>query len=194
MNALHVEPRYFFPKRYADTVQRLRVASGFLLLLAFAWFSKPNWCSILLGIPLSLAGLAMRAWAAGHLVKNEQLATTGPYAYMRNPLYAGTLLTAAGIVVACRSLILGGIFAAVFVLVYLPVIELEEQHLRSLFPDYAEYALRVNRFLPLRRWTARKQGFSGYVYVRNEEYKALLGFTVALCWMLFKMWLANRPR
>jgi protein-S-isoprenylcysteine O-methyltransferase Ste14 len=194
VNGVRTEPRYLFPKKYADIVQRLRVASGFLLLLAFAWLSNPTSHSILVGVPISLAGLAIRAWAAGHLVKNQQLATAGPYAYMRNPLYAGTLLTAAGIVVACRSLALGAIFVAVFVSVYLPVIELEEQHLRILFPNYAEYASRVNRFLPFRRWTGRKQRFSGSVYWRNEEYKALLGFAIAICWMIFKMWLARRPR
>lgn len=194
MNAAQTPPRYLFPKRYADAVQRLRVASGFLLLIAFAWFSNPTWSSMLRGLPIALAGLAIRAWAAGHLVKNEQLATTGPYAYMRNPLYAGTLLTAAGIVIACRSLLLAVVFAAAFLLVYLPVIELEEQHLRKLFSSYGEYASQVNRFLPFRKWEGGEGRFSGAVYLRNEEYKAALGFAIAVAWMIFKRWLATRPR
>ena len=40
----------------------------------------------------------LRAWAAGHLAKNSQLARSGPYASVRNPLYIGTLLVAAGLV------------------------------------------------------------------------------------------------
>ena len=90
MNAVGSAPRNLFPKRYADVVQRFRVAAGFILLLTFAWFSNPTLKSMLFGIPLCLSGLGIRAWAAGHLIKNEQLATTGPFAYVRNPLYAGT--------------------------------------------------------------------------------------------------------
>jgi protein-S-isoprenylcysteine O-methyltransferase Ste14 len=192
MRTAQSPPRYLFPKSYADVVQRLRVASGFVLLFTFAWFSQPTLESMLIGIPISVAGLAMRAWAAGHLVKNERLATGGPYAYMRNPLYAGTLLAAAGIVVACRSALLAWIFATAFILVYLPVIELEEQHLRKLFPNYDEYASRVNRLLPIRKWPGNKDRFSVAVYLRNEEYKAALGFGVAAIWMTLKYWLATR--
>lgn len=194
MNTLESQPRYLFPKRYADAVQRLRVASGFVLLFAFAWFSKPTLQSMFFGIPLCFAGLAIRAWAAGHLIKNERLATTGPYAYMRNPLYAGTLLVAAGIVVASRSVVLGFMFAAAFLLVYLPVIELEEQHLRNLFPEYAWYATTVNRFLPARKWGGRVARFSTGVYLRNQEYKAAAGFAIALLWMVFKYCLGVRSR
>lgn len=193
MNSVeNAAPRYLFPKPYADAVQRLRVASGFILLLTFAWFSHPSVGSMAIGIPISLLGLAIRAWAAGHLVKNERLATTGPYAYMRNPLYAGTLLAAAGLVVACRSVVLAVIAAAVFLLVYLPVIELEEQHLRELFASYPVYAARVNRFLPFRRGQGEPGRFSTAVYRRNQEYKAALGFGVAVLWMLFKYWLSIR--
>src|SRR5689334_18106693 len=86
-----IEPKvkYWFPKSYADLVQRLRVAFGFLLLLAFAWLSHPSGMSILVGIPVSVLGLLLRGCAAGHLAKDRALATTGPYSYIRNPLYAG---------------------------------------------------------------------------------------------------------
>jgi protein-S-isoprenylcysteine O-methyltransferase Ste14 len=194
VNTVEAQPRYLFPKRYADAVQRLRVASGFVLLFTFAWFSNPTLQSMLLGVPICLAGLAVRAWAAGHLIKNERLATTGPYGYIRNPLYAGTLLVAAGIVAASRSLVLGVIFAAAFLLVYLPVIELEEQHLRRLFPEYNAYSAKVNRFLPFRKWHGRAGHFSKAVYSGNQEYKAAAGFAVALLWMIFKCWLSVRFR
>ncbi|MCP5112635.1 MAG: isoprenylcysteine carboxylmethyltransferase family protein, partial [bacterium] len=135
--------RYWFPKPYADVVARLRVPSGFLLVAVFAWLSQPSLDSLAWGIPISIAGLLIRAWAAGHLAKNRRLTNTGPYAYVRNPLYIGTLLVAAGLVVAARELWVAIIFGAVFLLVYLPVIELEEQHLRKLFPAYAQYAQAV---------------------------------------------------
>jgi protein-S-isoprenylcysteine O-methyltransferase Ste14 len=112
-----------FPKPYADAVARLRVPSGFLVVAVFAWFSRPTPLSLEIALPVSLMGLALRAWAAGCLAKNRQLATGGPYAYTRNPLYLGTLLVAAGLSIAARSPGLGALFAAVFFLVYLPVIQ-----------------------------------------------------------------------
>lgn len=182
-------PRYWFPKRYADLVQRLRVAFGFLLLIAFAWFSQPSTWSMFIGIPISILGLLLRAWASGHLAKDQQLATSGPYAYLRNPLYAGTLSVALGIVIASRSVWLAVIFSAAFLFVYLPAIELEEQHLRELFPDYQLYARRVYRFLPLKRWPGNNARFSWALYRKNEEYKGLLGLLAALAWLISKRWL-----
>lgn len=181
-------PQYVFPKSYADRVQRLRVAFGFVLLIAFAGLAEPSWTSLLVGLPVSLLGLWLRAWSAGHLAKNEQLATTGPYAYIRNPLYVGTLIVALGIVIASRNLWLAGIFAAVFFLVYLPAIELEEQHLRNLFPSYASYARAVRRFLPRGTWSDAATRFSWALYRKNQEYKALLGFLIAVAWLVWKCW------
>ena len=181
------EIRYWFPKPYADFVARLRVPCGFLLLVAFAWLSRPNAVSMQVGLPVACVGLLLRGWAAGHLAKNQRLATGGPYAYMRNPLYAGTLTVAAGIVIAARDWWLAAIFAAVFLLVYLPVIELEEQHLRNIFPDYAPYAEEVCRLLPFRRWEGVRSRFSWTLYQKNEEYKALLGFLCAVAWLLFRL-------
>src|SRR5438309_9158824 len=137
-----------FPKPYADTVARLRVPSGFLIVVVFGWLSRPTPESLALGVPMSLLGLALRAWAAGCLAKNRQLATGGPYAYTRNPLYIGTLLVAAGLAIAARSPWLAALFAAVFLFVYLPVIQNEEQHLRKIFPEYAAYADRVPALWP----------------------------------------------
>jgi protein-S-isoprenylcysteine O-methyltransferase Ste14 len=183
-------PQYLFPKSYADRVQRLRVAFGFVLLAAFAWLAEPTRTSMLMGLPISVLGLLLRGWSAGHLAKNEQLATSGPYAYVRNPLYLGTLTVAAGIVVASRNLWLAVIFAAVFFLVYLPAIELEEQHLRNIFPAYTGYAQTVYRFVPLRKWAAAGARFSWALYRRNQEYKAVIGFMIAVLWLAWKCWRA----
>jgi protein-S-isoprenylcysteine O-methyltransferase Ste14 len=109
-----------FPKPYADAVAKLRVPSGFLLVAAFAWLAAPDLHSLAIGVPVSIAGLLLRAWAAGHLAKNSELATGGPYSYVRNPLYVGTLLVAAGLVIATRRIELAVLFAIVFLFVYLP--------------------------------------------------------------------------
>jgi protein-S-isoprenylcysteine O-methyltransferase Ste14 len=175
-----------FPKPYADRVAKLRVPFGFLLVAAFAWFSQPTLWSLAIGLPVSFCGLALRAWAAGNLEKNARLAQSGPYAWMRNPLYVGTLLVAAGLVVASRSIGLGILFAAVFGLIYLPVIQLEEQHLRALFPEYEAYAQRVPALLPRPRMGSG--AFRPQLYVKNREYEALLGFMAGAALLLWKAW------
>jgi protein-S-isoprenylcysteine O-methyltransferase Ste14 len=178
-----------FPKPYADFVARLRVPSGFLIVIVFAWFSAPTPQSMLWGVPISLAGLVLRAWAAGCLAKNERLATGGPYAYTRNPLYIGTLLVAAGLAIAARSVWLAALFAAVFLFVYLPVIQNEEQHLRKLFPEYAAYAGRVPALWP-RLTPAPSESpnpFRAALYIRNQEYQAGLGFLAGILFLLWKL-------
>lgn len=176
-----------FPKPYADFAQRLRVPAGFVLLVAFAWLSQPSLFSMEAGLPIALCGLFLRAWAAGHLAKNQDLATSGPFAYVRNPLYLGTLITAAGLVAAAREFRLALLFAVVFLLVYLPAIELEEQHLRSIFPAYGDYAARIHRFLPVAKWPGAGKAFSLPLYRKNEEYKALIGFFIAVAWLIRKL-------
>jgi protein-S-isoprenylcysteine O-methyltransferase Ste14 len=177
---------YLFPKPYADFVQRLRVACGFLLLVTFAWLSRPSPGSMLAGLPISVLGLLLRAWAAGHLAKDRELAVSGPYAYVRNPLYAGTLIAALGIVIASRAIALAIIFAAIFFLVYLPAIELEEQHLREIFPTYEEYGNTISRFVPATKWSGASKGFSWALYRKNEEYKAAIGFLIATGWLIWR--------
>jgi len=178
-----------FPKPYADRVAKLRVPSGFLIVVVFAVFSQPTARSLAIGLPISVLGLALRAWAAGSLAKNQRLATGGPYAYTRNPLYIGTLLVAAGLAIACRSLWLGALFAAVFLLVYLPVIQLEEQHLRRLFPEYAAYAGQVPALFPrLTNFSQKNPSpFRVSLYLMNKEYQAGVGFIAGMLFLLWKM-------
>lgn len=165
-----------FSKPYADAVAKLRVPCGFVLVAAFLWLSAPTWISLAAGLPVSIAGLVVRGWAAGHLEKNTTLGDSGPYAYVRNPLYLGTLTVAAGFVIASRRWELGMLFAGVFLLIYLPVVELEEQHLRSLFSGYADYARRVPKLVPLISPAKCSKHFQWSLYRRNREYEALLGF------------------
>jgi protein-S-isoprenylcysteine O-methyltransferase Ste14 len=178
-----------FPKPYADVVARLRVPSGFLVVAVFAWFSQPTARSLEFGLPVSLVGLALRAWAAGCLAKNQELATGGPYAYTRNPLYLGTLLVAAGLAISARSSGLGALFAAVFIFVYLPVIQNESEYLHVLFRDYAAYAAAVPLLLP--RVTAHRQGkvnpFRFGLYLKNQEYNAGVGFAAGMLFLLWKL-------
>lgn len=160
--------------------------AGFVMVAAFAWFAHPDMKSLAIGVPFSACGIALRAWAAGHLAKNQRLATSGPYAFTRNPLYLGTLIAALGLATAARSPGLAALFAALFALVYLPAIELEEQHLSAILPGYTEFASRVPLLIP--RWPAQfgADRFSAALYRKNREYQALLGWLLGIAWLAVK--------
>ncbi len=181
-----------FPKPYADLVQKLRVPIGLVVAAGFGWFAHPSGVSLLFGLPLAAAGLTLRAWAAGHLRKNQRLTTSGPYAWVRNPLYVGTLLAAGGCLIAAAQPVLAWVTLIAFLLIYTPVVEQEEQHLRKLFPEYEEYSRRVPQFVPRSPSERSGQRFAFEIYRRNKEYKALLGFLWAYAFLGLKAIFASR--
>jgi protein-S-isoprenylcysteine O-methyltransferase Ste14 len=177
-----------FPKRYAEIAARSRVPAGFAVAIAFLALAHPSWLSLSAGAAIALLGLALRAWAAGHLAKYESLSTSGPFAYLRNPLYVGTLMVGVGFAVAGARAGIGVLLVAVFVMLYLPVIEEEESYLRKKFPEYADYERRVPRLWPKpsRGRSASRARFRFDLYLRNQEYQALAAFLVVLALLAAK--------
>jgi len=176
---------------------RLRVPLGFLFALAYLWLARPVWWSIALGAGLVIAGLVVRGLASGHIQKNAALATTGPYAYTRNPLYLGSILIAVGFLVSALDAPITFATAVLFVVIYLPVIRAEEAYLRSAFAEYADYSANVPRLLPrltpYRAGTTEGQGeFSRALYMRHREYNAILGSLVVMVALILKMVLVHR--
>ena len=147
---------------------------------------------VLAPILVALAGLAVRGWAAGHLRKNQELAVSGPYAHVRNPLYVGTLLTGIGFGIAGAHLGIAAVMLAFFLLYYLPVVEEEESHLRKILQGYEEYAQRVPRLLPtlLPRYRS-ETGFSFAQYRKNREYQAFYGFLALMAILALKAGLSQ---
>src|SRR6185503_347620 len=72
--------------------RRIRVPLGFAFAVIYLWLAHPTPRSIVAGICVTIVGLLTRAVASGHVKKNEELTTSGPYAYTRNPLYLGSLV------------------------------------------------------------------------------------------------------
>src|SRR5499427_2169034 len=104
---------------WARVATRSRVPLGFLFAAAYLWWARPTWLSLGIGIVLIAVGVIIRAMASGHIRKNAELATTGPYAYTRNPLYLGSIVIALGFVVMARNVWIGLGAVAMFVFVYL---------------------------------------------------------------------------
>ncbi len=175
---------------WAKIARRIRVPLGFVFALLYFWLARPTWRFIALGSVLILPGLLIRALASGHVRKNEALATSGPYAYTRNPLYLGSLLIGIGFAVAARNWWVGVVLVVMFFAIYLPVIRDEEAFLRVKFPEFAEYARRVPRMFP-RIAPARLNdgggGFSLDLYLKHREYNALLGALAMIAALVLRM-------
>lgn len=179
---------------WSRIARRIRVPLGFAFAVLYVWWAHPNWQFLALGAVLILPGLAIRALASGHVRKNEALATSGPYAYTRNPLYLGSLLIGIGFAVAARSWWVGAVLVVLFVAIYMPVIRAEERFLREKFPEFEDYARRVPRMLP--RLTAAGSldaagGFSIQLYMKHREWNALLGSVLLIGALIIKMTLVR---
>lgn len=165
-------------------MQRWRVPLGFLCGALFIWFARPIPLTLGIGGGVALIGLALRAWAAGHIRKNAALATSGPYSYTRNPLYLGSFLLGVGFTIASGQPLLAIPFAALFLGIYYPVMRVEAADLAQLFgEDYQEYAsavpLFVPRLIPYRDEKTRDVKFDASLYLRYREYRAALGLLIA---------------
>jgi protein-S-isoprenylcysteine O-methyltransferase Ste14 len=175
-------------KRYKELAARSRVPLGFVLLLVYAVFARPTLPRLIAGASIALAGILLRAWATGHLDKNRDLCTSGPYAYTRNPLYLGTAVAAAGFALAGGEWWIAALFAVVLGFVYWPVVIEEESHLLNLFPSFQDYAQRVPRFWPsLRPASPSPARFRMALYRQNQEYNAAAGYMIGLGLLLWKM-------
>ena len=180
-------------------MQRWRVPLGFICAGVFMVLADAHARSLFVGGAIALGGLVIRAWSSGHIRKNDALATSGPYAYTRNPLYLGSFILGLGFTVAASGrwwlfFVLGGTFAALFLGIYLRVMRVEAATLVGLFgEEYENYARAVPLFFP--RLTPYRGGrtsgikFDAGLYMRYREYRAALGLVVAWCLLALKAFL-----
>jgi protein-S-isoprenylcysteine O-methyltransferase Ste14 len=177
---------------WSRIARRIRVPLGFVFAVLYFWLARPGWSFLLLGTLLVAPGLLIRGLASGHVRKNEALATSGPYAYTRNPLYLGSLLMGVGFAVAARSWWVGLALIVLFFAIYMPVIRDEESYLRQKFPEFEEYARRVPRLIPRRARGEESKNepsseFSRELYLKHREYNALLGAVAMMAGLAMKM-------
>ena len=178
-------------RRGGTWIQRWRVPLGFVCAAAFIFLARPTPVALLIGASVSLLGLAFRAWASGHIRKNDRLATSGPYAFTRNPLYFGSFLLGLGFTIASGRLVLGLLFAALFLGIYLPVMRVEGSTMAVLFgEEYELYRRSVPLFFPritpFRQSESARIKFDRTLYLRYREYRAALGLVIAWGLLLIK--------
>lgn len=180
---------------YSEAAKRLRLPLGFLLGVIYLATAQPKPLTLAVGGTIALIGVIVRAWASGHISKNERLATTGPYAHTRNPLYFGSFLIAAGFAIAAHWALLL-LVVAFFVLIYAPTMEREKANIAERFPaEYEAYSANVPAFVPRPTpWNAThgvdEGGFSLDLYMKHGEWKAGLTYVIVISWLIYRTYRA----
>jgi len=153
--------------------------------------------SLKLGIPFIIAGELIRLWANCYAIKSEKLTTSGPYAFMRHPLYLGTILLAIGFILFLKIYYAGIVLLAAMAVVYYKTIKKEEGMLEAKFKEYADYKKKVPAILPtpFAYRAGEKWGFSLERLIRSQEYKPLLwgGALVIAFYLKSKLFVEREP-
>ncbi len=171
----------------------IRQLVGILFLIVLAVIGKPSWPGLFItGTLLSVAGIAIRFWAGGYVKKDRELATTGPYAFVRNPLYVGNVLIALGFCILSGRVWSFAVFAGLYLWLYIPSIRKEERTLHKLFGnDFVRYKEHVRAMWP--RLTPYETGPGGWAasqWIKNGEHIVNAGLLIALA-VLVSMYLAS---
>lgn len=175
--------------RYHRERFRQFLGVSFIVLASFA--GEPRAALFALGVVLVLLGIVVRLWASGHVKKNKVLATTGPYAYVRHPLYVGNLTLLFGFAIASAlwwTTPLLGAFALAF---YPPAIRAEDAKLQRKFGEQWElWRARTRALIPrLTPYQAGQRGswsFSQSLRQNGEPIIALL-LLACLCILFLKL-------
>ena len=174
---------------FFEIARRHRIVLSGLIGVLLIYLSRPTAVSLLAGLPLVLLGEAIRTWSSGYIRKNKELATDGPYAHTRNPLYLGSFGIGLGFAVMGNRVGVLSIFLAAFGLVYWAVIRSEEGYLAQVFGSrFEHYVKTVPRFLP--RWTRSPYGAGGFDWAlvwKHREYQAWAGIAGGVAVLLLKI-------
>jgi len=174
----------------AERPRGIRTRAAWLLVVPFFLLATPTGRGLAVGGLVAALGLAVRAWAAGTIRKDESLTTSGPYAHVRHPLYLGSFLIGIGLALGGGHWVWPAAVVVFFAIVYPPTVREEAERLTGLFGHaYVRYAARVPALLPRLRPAAPRDErarqdpeegrFSWRQYVRNREWEALLGAAAA---------------
>jgi len=151
------------------------------------------------GMTMVLSGFLFRITARGYKSERsdngKRLVTDGPYRLVRNPMYFGTLLIGAGVILALFNWWVFFIFLAGFLLIYIPQVKKEEQELLGRFGDgYKEYSRKTPKYFP-RSFRLFNEAAAGGLFFRwswlKKELPSLTAVLAAI--IAAKIWLAG-PR
>ena len=152
---------------------RFRVTLGFVVGALCFWLAEPSWLTIVVGGLIAIPGESLRLWAAGHIEKGREITRSGPYRFIRHPLYLGSSIMAIGFAVAAGSGLVVLLVALYMALTLLAAMRTEETALDEKFKgEYSAY--REGRAEPVKR------SFSWQRVVANREYRGATGMAIGL--------------
>ncbi|MFH1519475.1 MAG: isoprenylcysteine carboxylmethyltransferase family protein [Candidatus Omnitrophota bacterium] len=144
-------------------------------------FSNSDDKSIIQSIGLIIAGLLLRLWANSYAIKLDKLTTSGPYGYVRHPLYLGTMFLVVGFVIMLKAYYIGISFIILMTVVYYRTIKKEEVMLEEKFKDtFIRYKKKVPAIFPtiFPYREGEKWSFSFRRLIKSQEYKTFLWVTI----------------
>jgi protein-S-isoprenylcysteine O-methyltransferase Ste14 len=159
---------------------RYRVALGFASAAVAFWLATPTPASLAAGLALALAGEVVRVWASGHLEKGTEITSSGPYRFVRHPLYFGSALMGLGFIVAARHPAAAVLVATYLGLTLTAAIRAEEAVLDERFAG-AYTAYRSGATAPVAR------RFSLARVAANREYRAVVGLALGMAVLWWRM-------
>jgi protein-S-isoprenylcysteine O-methyltransferase Ste14 len=166
-------------------MRRWRRLLGVPLVLIALYLAHYQPRLVIPGSILVCCGESLRLWAAGHLRKEQVLTTGGPYRFIRNPLYIGSLLIAFGFYLITQSLSILLLLIPYFLFCYIPVVGYEEKVLREKFPLFMKYSSKVPPYFPNGQvWPVPSTTFSWHQVWKNKEYNAILGILAVYLFLL----------
>ena len=180
---------------------RLRVFFGFVFGAIVLWRAEPTPATLVVGAAVASVGEVMRIWAAGHLNKSREVTRSGPYRWCAHPLYVGSSVMGAGLAIASGSLLAALLVAAYLAVTLTAAVKSEEAFLRRRFGDKYDHYRRGD----LAKGDDRRNGgdikgddntasnrasdnrrFSLAQAIANREYRALIGFLLAVLLLALK--------
>lgn len=160
-------------RNFIELIIKYRSSVGLACLVALLYLSKPSPKSVFIGFFFIIAGMFFRGWAAGYINKDNELATNGPYALTRNPLYFGNFILGIGIAVAGNNIYSYVIFVVFYILFFPMLMVIEHKRLKKKFGQtYENWAKGSNTFFPKIK-KVDCQGYNISYYVKNKEYRVL---------------------
>jgi len=168
------------PRGVVPILARRRVPLGFIVAIAAVMVARPTWESWRIGLLVAAAGEAIRIWAAGHLEKSREVTRSGPYRFVRHPLYIGSTVIAAGVVVASRSVPLALLVTIYMIVTIAAAISQEEAYLTRAFGDTYDRYRRSDAERMRRRFTIERA-------LRNREYRAVIGLFAGFAILALKL-------
>jgi hypothetical protein len=181
--------RFFHDLRFRRERFRQFVGIAYAFLLAAVGRPLQPW--FWPGVTLVVLGMVVRMWASGHVKKDKLLATTGPYAFVRHPLYVGNMLIAVGFCAASALWWSLPAWIVISLLFYPPAIRQEDEKLHRLFGEpWTEWRARTMALVP--RLTPYAPGTRGswsfrQSLVQNGEPIYVVVFCALLYWLYTRL-------